>query len=105
MRLILGCYYYNELERARQSDSIAELLELHERVHQLKLPKGEERLMEYESEEEYSHVRYLYPDDTGRIHKDFLACLPAKSGSSNYLLSFAKLYLKECRHICGMSYM
>ena len=75
--------------------TIDEMLKLHEQIYNLDLPDKPNATVRYEKHGPYSHLREITDEFTKRKFNDFVSCLPAKSGCSNYLMALATLKLQE----------
>jgi len=93
--LNLGCQYFSDLENLSEHGTLKEMLEFHTKIYNLDLPRKNESSKILYPAEKYPYLRYLTNEQTVSNHKDFLSCLPAKSGCSNYLMAFLWLFLKK----------
>jgi len=92
--LKLGCQYFSDLEYVSNHGTLKEMLELHTKIYNLDVPRKNQSEIGY-PDEKYPHLRYLTNEQTEINHKNFLSCLPAKSGCSNYLMALLSLFLKK----------
>lgn len=90
-----GCQYYLELSNMAKNGTIDEMLKMHDKIYNLDLPDRPNATVRYDKHGPYSHLREITDKLTKRKINDFVSCLPAKSGCSNYLMAFATLKLQE----------